>query len=42
MIDDDKVLFEYNGIQKKIKEIKEINFHTNPVHDEKNIKAEVK
>ena len=39
--EDDSVLVKYNEIWNKIKEIKSIKFHSNPVPDEKYIKAKV-
>ena len=42
MIEDDSVLVKYNDIWNKIKEIKGMKFHSNPVYDEKYIKAKVK
>ena len=42
MIEDDSALFKYSDVWSKIKEIKDIKFHTNPVYDEKYIKAKVK
>ena len=42
MIEDDSVLVKYNDILNKIKEIKDIKFHSNPVYVEKYIKAKVK
>ena len=42
MIEDDSVLVKYNNIWNKIKEIKGIKFHSNPVYDKKYIKAKVK
>ena len=42
MIQDDSVLVKYNEIWNKIKDIKGIKFHSNPVYDEKYIKAKVK
>ena len=42
IIKDDSVLVKYNEIWNKIKEIKGIKFHSNPVYDEKYIKAKVK
>ena len=41
-IEDDSVLFKYSDVWNKIKEIKGIKFHSNPVYDEKYIKAKVK
>ena len=41
MIDDDSVLFKYSDVWNKIKEIKGIKFHSNPLYDEKYIKAKV-
>ena len=41
-IEDDSVLFKYSDAWNKIKEIKGIKFHSNPVYDEKYIKAKVK
>ena len=42
MIEDDSVLFKYIYVWNKIKEIKDIKFHSNPVYDKKYIKAKVK
>ena len=42
MIEDGSVLVKYNDIWNKIKEIKGIKFHSNPIYDEKYIKSEVK
>ena len=42
MIEDNNVLIKYNDIWNKIKEIKDIKFHSNHVHDKKYIKAKVK
>ena len=42
MIEDDSVLVKYHEIWNKIKEIKGIKFHSNPVYDKKYIKAKVK
>ena len=42
MIEDDSILVKYNEIWNKVKEIKVIKFHSNPVYDEKYIKAKVK
>ena len=42
MIEDDSILVKYNEIWNKIKEIKGIKFHSNPVYDNKYIKAKVK
>ena len=42
MIEDDNVLVKYNDIWNKTKEIKSINFHSNPVYNEKYVKAKVK
>ena len=42
MIEDDSVLIKYNEIWNKIKQIKGIKFHSNPVYDKKYIKAKVK
>ena len=42
MIEDDNVSFKYNDIWNKIKKIKGIKFRSNPVYDEKYIKAKVK
>ena len=42
MIEDDNVSVKYNDIWNKIKKIKGIKFHSNPVYDEKYIKAKVK
>ena len=42
IIEDDSALVKYMEIWNKIKEIKSINFHSNPVYDEKYIKSEVK
>ena len=42
MIEDDSVLVQYKDISNKIKEIKLIKFHSNPVYDEKYIKAKIK
>ena len=39
MIEDDNVLVKCNAIQSKIKEIKDIMLHINPVYDEKYIKV---
>ena len=41
MIKYDSVLFKYSDVWNKIKEIKSINFYSNPVSDEKYIKAKV-
>ena len=42
MTEDDSVLVQYKDISNKIKEIKLIKFHSNPVYDEKYIKAKIK
>ena len=42
VIEDDSVLFKYSDVWNKIKEIKGTKFHSNPVYDEKYIKAKVK
>ena len=42
VIEDDSVLFKYSDVWNKTKEIKRIKFHSNPVYDEKYIKAEVR
>ena len=42
MIEDYSVLVKYNDIWNKIKEMKAIKFHSNPVYDKKYIKAKVK
>ena len=42
MIVDDSVLVKYYKIWSKIKEIKGIKFHSNPVFDKKYMKAKVK
>ena len=42
VIEDDRVLFKYSDVWNKIKEIKGIKFHSNPVCDEKYIKAKVR
>ena len=42
MIEDDNVSVKYNDIWNKIKKIKGIKFHSNPVYYEKYIKAKVK
>ena len=42
MNEDDSTLFEYSDVWSKIKEIEGIKFHTNPVYDEKYIKAKAK
>ena len=42
VIEDDSVLFKYSDVWNKIKEIKGIKFHSNPVCDEKYIKAKVR
>ena len=42
MIEDGSVLFKYSDVWNKIKEIKDIKFHSNPVYDEKYIKAKIK
>ena len=41
-IEGDSVLVKYNDVWNKIKEVKRIKFHNNPVYDEKYIKAKVK
>ena len=41
-IGDDSILVKYNEIWNKIKEIKVIKFHNNPVYDKKYIKCKVK
>ena len=41
-IEDDRVLFKYSDVWNKIKEIKAIKFHSNPVYNEKYRKAKVK
>ena len=42
MIENYSVLFKYSDVWNKIKEIKGIKFHSNPVYDEKYIEAKVK
>ena len=42
MIADDSLLVEFNDTWYKIKKIKCIKFHSNPVYDKKYIKAKVK
>ena len=42
MFEDDSVLVKYNEIWNKIKEIKGIKFHSNPIYDKKCIKAKVR
>ena len=42
IIEDDSVLVKYNNIWNKTKEIKGIKAHSNPVYDDKYIKAKVK
>ena len=42
MIEDDSILVKYSDIWNKIKEIQSIKFYSNPVYDEKYIKAKVK
>ena len=42
LIEDDSVLVKYSDAWNKIKEIKGAKFHSNPVYDEKYIKAKVK
>ena len=42
VIEDDSVLFKYRDVWNKVKEIKGIKFHSNPVYDEKYIKAKVR
>ena len=42
MFEDDSVLVKYNEIWNKIKEIKSIKFHSNPIYDKKCIKAKVR
>ena len=42
MIEDNSVLFKYIYVWNKIKETKDIKFHSNPVYDKKYIKAKVK
>ena len=42
MIEDNSVLGKYKDIWNKMKKIKGIKFHSNPVYDEKHIKAKVK
>ena len=41
VIEDNNVLFKHSDIWNKIKEIKGIKFHSNPVYDEKYIKTKV-
>ena len=41
-IEGDSVLVKYNDVWNKIKEVKRIKFHNNPVYGEKYIKAKVK
>ena len=42
MIEENSVLIKYNEIWNKIKQIKGIQFHSNPVYDKKYMKAKVK
>ena len=42
MVEDDSVLFQYSDVWNKIKEFQGIKFHSNPIYDEKYIKAKVK
>ena len=42
MSEDDSVLFKYSTVWNKIKEVRGIKFHSNPVYDEKYMKAKVK
>ena len=42
MIEDDSVLVKYSDVWNKIKEVKGIKFHSNPVYDEKYVKAKVR
>ena len=42
MIEGDSILVRYNDVWNKIKKIKGIKFHSNPVYDKKYIKAKVK
>ena len=42
VIEDDSVLFKYSDVWNKTKEIKRIKFHSNPVYDEKYIKAKAR
>ena len=42
LIEDDSVLVKYSDAWNKIKGIKSAKFHSNPVYDEKYIKAKVK
>ena len=42
MIEDDSVLVKYSDVWNKIKEIKGMKFHSNPVYDEKYMKTKAK
>ena len=42
MIEDDSVLVKYSDVWNKTKEVKGIKFHSNPVYDEKYVKAKVR
>ena len=42
MVEDDSVLFQYSDVSNKIKEFQGIKSHSNPIYDEKYIKAKVK